>query len=51
MLLDIAKALGSEEGVKLTFQTEDGRVMRVSPLFGPLKGLNVIAVIMAMRVS
>ena len=51
MLLDISKALGSEEGVKLTFQTEDGRVMRVSPLFGPLKGLNVIAVIMAMRVS
>jgi hypothetical protein len=50
MLLDIAKALGSEEGVKLTFQTEDGRVMRVSPLFGPLKGSSVIAVIMAMSI-
>ena len=49
MLLDLAKALGSDEGVKLTFATEDGRVMRVTPLFGPLKGQNVIAVLMAMR--
>lgn len=49
MLLDLAKALGSEEGVKMTFATEDGRVMRVTPLFGPLKGQSVIAVLMAMR--
>jgi len=51
MLLDLAKALGSDEGVKLTFATEDGRVMRVTPLFGPLKGQNVIAVIMGMRTA
>lgn len=49
MLLDLAKALGSEDGVKLTFASEDGRVMRVTPLFGPLKGQSVIAVIMGMR--
>lgn len=49
MLLDLAKALGSEEGVKLTFVSADGRVLRVTPLFGPLKGRNTIAVIMAIR--
>ena len=51
MLLDLAKALGSAEGVKLTFADKEGHVMRVRPLHGPLKGHNVIAVFMAIRAA